>query len=51
LDSLLVEANISECSARDEATIELRELEVKKTKVEIELLKRKLEEEDCEEND
>ncbi|MCZ6820035.1 MAG: hypothetical protein O7G31_11185 [Calditrichaeota bacterium] len=50
-DSLFVEANISECSACDEATIELRELEVKKTKVEIELLKRKLEEEDCEEND
>ena len=51
-DSLFVEANISECSACDEATIELCELEVKKTKVEIELLKRKLEEEEnCEEND
>jgi len=50
-DSLFVEANISECSACDETTIELRKLEVEKAKVEIELMKRKLEEENGDEDD
>lgn len=41
-DGLYVEANLSKCSACDEATIELRRVEVERAKVELELKKRQL---------
>jgi hypothetical protein len=41
-DGLYVEANVSKCSACDEATIELRKLDVEKARVELELRKRDL---------